>query len=263
MSDETPLKGGMYDDGTVVRVGDTVRRPLRASSTAAQALLRHLEHVGFDGAPRFLGVDERGREILDFVPGDVPIPPYPAWALTDPAIAALGRLVRRYHDAVATFDGGSATGWSTEWADPAGGRFVCHNDLFPENVVYRDGLPVALIDFGEASPGRPLWDLAIAAEVWAPLTEPSARSAHLRGADAIARVGLLARGYGLEPGRGRELVDIIDASRQRSQAHIREEIADGNEILAAHWHEHGGDAQAVRDDAWLQRNRAALIAAVG
>ena len=66
---EVPLPGGVANRGRVVRIGDTVRRPLRAASPATHALLRHLEKVGFDGAPRLLGVDEQGREVLGYIPG--------------------------------------------------------------------------------------------------------------------------------------------------------------------------------------------------
>ena len=59
---EEPLHGG--DVTTVVKVGDTVRRETGPWSAAVHALLQHFERVGFDGAPRFLGIDERGREIL-------------------------------------------------------------------------------------------------------------------------------------------------------------------------------------------------------
>lgn len=48
----------------VVRVGNTVRRPRQAGSDLLEALLTHLERVGFDGAPRFLGIDARGRQAL-------------------------------------------------------------------------------------------------------------------------------------------------------------------------------------------------------
>jgi hypothetical protein len=47
---EVPLFGG--DVNVVVRVGDTVRRPV--GPRGVQALLRWYEHVGFEGAPRFL-----------------------------------------------------------------------------------------------------------------------------------------------------------------------------------------------------------------
>ena len=57
---EIPLAGG--DVNPVVRVGDTVRRP--RGPEAVRALLEWYERVGFDGAPRFLGFDDRGREVL-------------------------------------------------------------------------------------------------------------------------------------------------------------------------------------------------------
>ncbi len=78
---EVLLVGGIANRGQVVRVGDTVRRPQRATSPAIHALLRHLADVGFAGAPRFLDVDDQGREVLSYVPGTAVMPPYPAWSL--------------------------------------------------------------------------------------------------------------------------------------------------------------------------------------
>ena len=66
---EVLLPGGFTNAGRVIRIGDTVRRPWRPTTPATKALLEHLERVGFDGAPRFLGADDRGREILSFIPG--------------------------------------------------------------------------------------------------------------------------------------------------------------------------------------------------
>jgi hypothetical protein len=65
---EQVLRGGVNE---VVRVGSTVRRPTGAWTPAVHALLRHLAAKGFAGAPRVHGFDERGREILDFMPGQV------------------------------------------------------------------------------------------------------------------------------------------------------------------------------------------------
>src|SRR3954462_6634743 len=79
---EVVLFGGTANRGQVVRVGETVRRPQRPSSPATHALLRHLAEVGFDGPPRFLGVDEESREVLSYVPGTAVTPPFPEWALT-------------------------------------------------------------------------------------------------------------------------------------------------------------------------------------
>ena len=262
MSDEQALVGGMDPAAGVRRVGDTVRRPARRSSPAVRALLQHLEEVGFDGAPKFLGVDEQGRDVLAFLDGDVALPPYPAWALTDAALASLGRLLRRFHEATATFDQASVKAWSHEWADPQGGPVVCHNDLFPENVVLRHGRVVAFIDFAEAAPGRPLWDLAIAAEEWAPVHAPGARLHHPDQLDGVRRVGLLAHAYGLGPERAEELLDVIVQERARQIAHVRAEAAAGREPWASHWAETDAEGRAAADDAWLRDNRAALLRSI-
>ncbi len=260
MTHEQPLVGGMDPRHAPVRVGDTVRRRAGSSRTAVRELLLHLESVGFDGAPRHLGTDDQGREILTWIDGDVPLPPYPAWALTDRALADLGGLIRGLHEATATFRG-TATDWSTEWADPGGGPVICHNDLYPENVVFRDGRVVALIDFAMAAPGRPLWDIAIAAEIWGPLGDPERRDRHPANLDGIARLGVLARAYGLEPARAEDLIDVIIEERAHSTANIRAEIAAGNESWIRVWANAGGDERAAADDAWIARHRAALIMA--
>ncbi len=80
---EISLPRGDVTEG-VVRVGDTVRRPRGRWSSSVAAYLRHLERVGFDGAPRFLGIDEQGRDVLEFVAGEVPGQPVvESWAATE------------------------------------------------------------------------------------------------------------------------------------------------------------------------------------
>jgi Phosphotransferase enzyme family len=89
--------------------------------------------------------------------------------MSDDALISVARLLRGYHDAVDEF-GTSHPGltWSTELADPAGGSVLCHNDLCPENVVFRDGRAVALLDFDYAGPGSRVWDVVATAAMWAP-----------------------------------------------------------------------------------------------
>ena len=69
--EERRLPGGFVT--RVVRAGDTVRREQPPDPAFVHALLGWFERCGWDGAPRFLGTDERGREVLSFVerpPGD-------------------------------------------------------------------------------------------------------------------------------------------------------------------------------------------------
>lgn len=48
---------------SVVPVADTVRRTAGGRTPAVHSLLRRLEDVGFEGAPRVLGSAPRGREL--------------------------------------------------------------------------------------------------------------------------------------------------------------------------------------------------------
>jgi hypothetical protein len=95
---EQALAGGRRTHG-IVRVGQAVRRSLHQRSDYVHALLRHLEAVGFDGAPRLLGIDAQGREVLTCLPGEVVVRS-PAW-LPDARLDSAARLIRRFHDATA------------------------------------------------------------------------------------------------------------------------------------------------------------------
>nr|MDT0525816.1 phosphotransferase [Streptomyces sp. DSM 41633] len=134
------------------------------------------EH-GFDGAPTPVRLTGDGREQLTFLPGDVALPPFPAWAMTENALRSVGSLLRRLHEASARIPVEPGVEWPRSLADPAGGTLLCHNDVCPDNVVFRDGRAAALIDFDLAAPGRPLWDVAMAARYWVPMVDPVSASA--------------------------------------------------------------------------------------
>jgi len=261
MTIEEPLAGGFGNLGEVVRVGDTVRRPRRQSTESVRALLLHLEACGFDGAPRYLDTDDQAREVLSFVEGDVPLPPYPEWAMSNETLDSFADLLRRFHAAVASFDASAVSGWELDWADPTGGRSIRHNDAFPENVVFRDGRAVALIDFDMAAPGRPFWDLAIATQEWMPLHAPQTRRDHPFDVDAIERFGRFARAYGVGADDAVELVDVVVEERAQALANIRREVERGDPVWTENWGDEQ-DANAAIDDAWIAEQRDALVAAV-
>ena len=147
--------GGRTISG-VVRVGETVRRPQSAQSTFVHRLLQYLAASGFTGAPRFIGVDDRGREILSFLPGDVPSD---LGMFTGAQLDAAARLLRALHNA-------------TQHSELRGGsEVVCHGDASPCNAVFKDGLPYAWIDFDAASPGTRSEDLGYAAWLWLDIGE--------------------------------------------------------------------------------------------
>jgi hypothetical protein len=147
---EIELKGGRTTDG-VVRIGDTVHRPISARSGFVHSILRHLEAKGFHGAPRFLGLDDKGREVLTFLPGEVP---NDLGSFTDDQIAAAANLLRSLHDA------------TTDCELRAGNEIICHGDPSPCNCVFVDGVPSGFIDFDAAHPGARDDDVGYAAWLW-------------------------------------------------------------------------------------------------
>ena len=150
--EERPLSGGFV--GGAVRVGDMVHKAPPPDPGFVHRLLGHFERHRWSGAPRWRGTDDRGRDVLSYVDGDVPYQQghLPALVRSEAGLAAVARLVRQFHDLTA----------GTELAGDH--EVVCHNDLSPKNTVYRDGgaglLPVAFIDWDLAAPGRRVHDLA-------------------------------------------------------------------------------------------------------
>jgi len=190
----------------MTRRGDQLLRPMGPWSPAVHEYLRHLEAAGFGGAPRVLGI-EGNREVLTFIDGNVANDPrcqpgrghrLPPYARTEPALRGAARLIRALHQAATGFRP-VLTSYRFHPHPPMAGDIVCHGDLGPWNTVYRDGLPVAFIDWDAAQPARPLDDLAAAAWTFVPLAPP--RQLHEAGFDPLpdlpARLRSFLDAYGL------------------------------------------------------------------
>jgi hypothetical protein len=181
---EQVLAGGFV--AAAVRVGDTVRRQAGPDPGFVRALLEHFERCGWTGAPRYLGRDEQGREILTFIEGAVAWEkPQPTGVRHEGCLAAAARTVRQFHDLTAGCDLAN------------GHEVVCHNDLAPRNTVYRDLdaglLPVAFIDWDIATPGPRRHDVAHMCWQYVGLGPEVADAA-----EAARLVRLMADAYGLD-----------------------------------------------------------------
>ena len=239
---EVPLTGGKINQG-IVRVGNTVRRPLHPWSTTVHALLLHLERVGFEGAPRFLGTDERGREVLSFLEGETLLPDgWPALAQSH-ELRAIGRLVRAFHDATEGFRAPAGAPWSRigNGDDPKGGPLVVHNDLGPWNIVA--GPAFGLIDWDFISPGRAEWDLAylLVAVGWFWEEPPPWQTGQLTVGDVADRVAAIAEGYGADEALTRTAL-LLAPERCRSVATNIEATAAAGHIAFARLVEDGDPA---------------------
>jgi aminoglycoside phosphotransferase (APT) family kinase protein len=193
---EIPLAGGQQTPG-VVRIGDTVRRPMGPNAPFVHELLRYLEEVGFDGAPRLFGIDERGREVLSFVAGEVHHD-HDKYRPSEARLTRVGALIRRFHEATA----GSALAADAE--------IVAHNELGPHNTVFSGDEPVAFIDWDDAAPGTRLFDLANAVWSFANVGEGSPVGEQAR------LIRLMCEAYGWDDPHA--IIDEIHADLRRARA---------------------------------------------
>lgn len=261
--DEEILQGGVANAGAVVRSGNHVLRPSNAHSASIHRVLTELRGNGFEGVPMPIGIDPDGRERLEFIEGQVPIPPYPEWARSDETLVSMTLLIRDLHDASAEIDLSSGT-WNDEAADPCGGPVLCHNDVCLENVVFRDGRAVALLDFEFAAPGRRVSDLGLFARMCIPIDD--GRDAQRLGwsdADLPRRLRLVADTYGLDPDDRMTLLEIIDRSIARHDDLIRRSVEAGEPGFVKMWEEMGGNQRLVRRRRWWSQQRKTFERALG
>jgi hypothetical protein len=252
--EEIPLTGGDVTEG-LVRIGDTVRRPPGDHSQLVRPLLKHLASVGFDGAPRFLGVDSAGREVLTYIDGEVAGRPHPPWIADEDRMISVAQLVRAYDDAAASFGipadlpAPIEPPGLPELIDPP--ELIGHQDITPENVVFRDGRAYALIDFDLAKPVSRAREVVNLMLWWAPLGSDDDLDPSLRGLDQVRRCRLIADAYGLELADRHRLMELNLVLNRRAwflMKHRAETLGGGWQRM---WDEGVGEKIMRRQD-WLE-----------
>ncbi|WP_433131291.1 phosphotransferase enzyme family protein [Micromonospora sp. CA-240977] len=240
---EEVLKGNVTTG--VVRVGDTVRRPLGPWIETVDLLLEHLHAVGFTACPRPMGRDEQGRQVLEYVPGEMGAA---SGTYSTAELRSIGQLLAHLHEALASFVPPAGVTWN-QVIPPDRKEMICHNDVAPWNLVRSDRGWV-LIDWDGAAPGSRLWDLAYAAQSMAGLRadRPVRQSA--------ARLRTFVDGYGLDDAsrpalaallgrRARAMYDLLrEGARQQRQPWARIWTEDGPYWLAT------ADYLDAHRDAW-------------
>ena len=250
------LRGGTANYGRIVRVGNTVHRPVGAHTPAVHDLLRYLAAREFAGAPRVVELGD-DHEVLQYVEGSAAAEPLDPALRSDEALASVGALLRTFHDAVIDFAPGNRP-WQGRIPPRWRGSTITHNDPNPGNVVFRNGRAVALIDFDLAGPGSPAWDLAVTACCWIPL-QADVDIDDERVERRFDRLGVLLDGYGADHELRRLTVDACADATDWMAGVIREAGRRGHPAFGRLWDARG--RTYVRATDWIRRNHARLQAA--
>lgn len=240
------LGGG--NSGAVRRIGATVRRPRGPWTPTIHALLRALRTAGFTKSPQPLGVDDAGREIVEYLEGDVGVYPMPDWVWADALLLEVAEALRELHDLTQEMDL-PTDGWRRPALAPA--EVICHGDIAPFNTVCRDGHLTAFIDWDHARPAPRGWDLGYAAYRWVSLTPPGhPDGCPLDPADRDRRLRLFCAAYrDVEPA---EVVRWAIVRLDDLVAHSRSSAETGDPAFVATVAAGHADLYQA-DAAWLRR----------
>jgi hypothetical protein len=233
------------------KAGDTIRRSRGPWSDTTAALLRHLERRGFTAAPRHLGVDDLGRDILSVLPGE------PVAALTgDAQLVQVARLLRAFHDATADFTPPAGARWRVPARSGPGERII-HRDVAPWNLLQTGGVITGLADWDLAGPGRLIEDFAYAAWHFVPLhDEPMGGGAPPPPlAGQPRRLRLLCDSYGLTPPERHTLVAEVAAMEVRQAAQVADDALAGDPASARLWRSGRFTEATARSLTWLGGHR--------
>ncbi|MBI4300703.1 MAG: phosphotransferase [Chloroflexi bacterium] len=248
----------LFHHKAVYRRRQVVIREASPWTATVHSLLRHLEDVGFTGSPRVMGsgFDQHGRETLGYIEGEFTQPG--PWTLE--GAAAVGQLLRELHEVTASYRPAPDAVWGPWFGRALGGpaRVIGHCDVAPWNIVARNGLPVALIDWDFAGPVDPLVELAQACWLNAKLHDDDVarRDGLPTLADRAKQLRAIVDAYGLLPRQRRGFVDRIiefvvhDTAEQADDAGVTPDTTDPAPIWALAWR--------ARAAAWLFRHRRTL-----
>lgn len=199
-ANEEKLTGGNVSN--VYRSKNTVRRELKPDSVKIHKLLQHLENKGFHYAPKFLGIDEKNREILSFIEGEAGNYPLKEYMRSNDVLKEIAKMLRLYHDAVSEFP--LLDDWKPMDHTPNNIEVLCHNDFAIYNIIFNNEKPVGIIDFDVAAPGPRIWDIAYTLYTCVPLSRTyyteSGEAVHYESAQHAGRmkerIKLFVQSYG-------------------------------------------------------------------
>jgi len=216
-----------------------------AYTGALHALLTHLQEVGFEGAPKSYGWDDRGRHLVEFIAGiraDHTNAPLDA---LQPA--RIGAFMREMHDALANFTPPADAVWFTGLPN-SGEELIIHQDIAPSNLVWTDDGRLVAIDWDAAAPGTRMWDVAYAVHTCVPIS-PRAGSAE----DAAFGLRKFVNGYSMSDEDRDTLVEVLSARSERMYEYLDTQRLSGQSPWVELW-DRGVGIVWKRDAMWIREH---------
>lgn len=189
---EIVLSGGRNTTG-VVKVGNTVRRPAKRYSEYTHQVLRFLERKHFKYSERYLGKDEKGRDIFAHVEGFVPDD---LGYTSDLQLHSFMKIVREFHDVSRDFVKSETL-------------VLCHDDLSPCNVVFRDNLPIVIIDWDSVHPNERWQDLTYILWLWINI------GSHRENKNIVSQMSSALKAYGADETTKHDFADKLSQRMNR------------------------------------------------
>lgn len=239
MQPDGTLLGGWGQDVRPEKIGNTVHKEVKPNSGYVHELLAFLGEHSYSFAPNFLGLDDKGREIFEYIDGYTPhgqeVNPK-TWSLE--TMTEIFKQIRALHDLT----------HNTKIAGDE--ECVCHGDLSYVNTVYRDGRAVGFIDWEAARPGKRIDDVAHALVQYLSIGEyydegPSERAELVRKLTDV---------YGLSPEERLILVDTMLEVLQTIRKIQIETIAKGTDA-GKRFSEAGVPENVLERYNWLKENK--------
>ena len=240
-----------------VKIGNTVHRQAGAWTPTIHALLKFLNQNGFAYAPHVLGMDERGREILDFLPGKAATRPWPAVLLTDKGLTQAAKMLRQYHNLVQDFSLPPNAEWRIGRLGKKPEQIIRHGDLGPWNTLWQSDTLTGLIDWDFAEPGERITDLAQMAYYFVPLRREEGwqKVGFTERPDFKERLKTLCTAYG--DFKADELVYELLQWLGEELRRVREWGGEGREPWA-NFLGRGDDEEILADIDWIRKNQQIL-----
>lgn len=250
--------GATSGPSRVERVGETVRRPVGPGAERVHELLVALEGAGFPYSPRFLGIDDQGREVLSWIDG-ASGPDGWSKVVPDEGLRRFARLLSEVHAATADLRL-PLDGWAGGRAAPQLDRVICHGDFGPWNIVWDGPEPVGILDWDFAGPAPAADDVAYALEYVTPFRDDDEAIrwlAYSAAPDRRRRAEIFCDAYGLH------FDDVPAAVAARQEQDIERVLALAATSVEpqATWVAQGVEAELRERVAWTRTSGASHFTA--